>query len=102
MTVEDVITGILDREGGYVDHKDDRGGPTKFGITAATLGIWRHLGRQASRSEVQSVQEPEARAIYYKRYVMDPGFDHLGFEPLVAQMVDFGVNSGPARAVRWL
>lgn len=102
MTIEDVITGILDREGGYVEHKDDRGGPTNFGITATTLGLWRHLGRPATRDEIRKLQEPEARAIYYKRYVMDPQFDRLAYEPLVAQMTDFGVNSGPARAIRWL
>lgn len=102
MRIEAVISGLLEREGGYVDRHDDTGGPTNMGITAATLGIWRHLGRHATRDEVRKLQEPEARAIYYKRYVMDPGFDKLAFEPLIAQMVDFGVTSGPPRAIRWL
>ena len=41
MTTKEIIDGIIKREGGYVDHPADRGGPTKFGITLATLEAWR-------------------------------------------------------------
>ena len=63
-TIEQILDDILRREGGYVNHPADRGGPTNFGITAQTLGSWRKLGRPATAAEVQALTEPEARAIY--------------------------------------
>lgn len=35
---EEILNDVLRREGGYVHHPSDRGGPTKFGIAARTLG----------------------------------------------------------------
>jgi lysozyme family protein len=89
MTVDQLITGILLREGGYRDDPSDRGGPTNFGITAATLGEWRRLGRPATRDEVRALETPEARAIYRARYVRP--FETVPFGELQAQLVDIGV-----------
>jgi lysozyme family protein len=106
MTEETIITGVLEREGGdqFTDRATDNGGPTKYGVTAATLGAYRALGRPATRAEVQALTEEEAREIYRKRFIIAPGFvsANVAFEPLRVQLIDFGVNSGPARAVRWL
>ena len=33
MDIDSLIDGLIDREGGYVDHPADKGGPTCFGIT---------------------------------------------------------------------
>ncbi|HGV4401999.1 TPA: glycosyl hydrolase 108 family protein, partial [Klebsiella pneumoniae] len=33
MTADQIIEGILGKEGGYVDHPSDKGGPTRWGIT---------------------------------------------------------------------
>ena len=102
MTVDQIIDGILEREGGYDDHPSDKGGPTNMGVTAVVLGEWRHLGRAATREEVKNLQPAEARAICRARYIAGPGFERIPFEPLRAQLCDFGYNSGPARAIRWL
>ena len=48
MSIETIIDGVIRRERGYVHHPNDRGGPTNMGITAATLGHWRKLGRVAT------------------------------------------------------
>ena len=57
MTEDAIITGVLKREGGsrFTDLATDRGGPTKYGITAATLGAYRGLGRSATRQEVMDL-----------------------------------------------
>ena len=100
--IDAMLDEVLRREGGYVNHPADRGGPTKFCITAATLGDWRRLGRAATAQEVSALTTDEARAIYRQRYVAGPGFEGISHQPLLALLVDAGVHSGPKRAVEWL
>lgn len=102
MTEADIIDAIVKAEGGYVDHPADRGGPTHRGITAATLGEYRNLGRPATRAEVKALGLEETRAIYRKRYVTGPGFteDAVAYGPLRHQLIDHGVLCGSATAVR--
>lgn len=102
MTERKLVDGILAREGGYVDHPSDRGGPTKFGITANTWGLEKRIGRQATRAEVKAITEEQARDFYTRRYVQQSPFTLVGFEPLRVQLIDFSINSGTARAIRWL
>ncbi|MBZ7417096.1 glycosyl hydrolase 108 family protein, partial [Klebsiella michiganensis] len=33
MTADQIIEGILGKEGGYVNNPNDKGGPTRWGIT---------------------------------------------------------------------
>lgn len=99
MTVEELIEDVITREGGFVDHRNDKGGPTKFGITKGTLARWR--GRQVTVADVKGLDVGEARDIYMAQYVEQPGFRDIA-EPLRTQLVDFGVHSGPAHAVRAL
>ena len=96
------LTHILRREGGFVDHPADRGGPTNFGITAATLGDWRGLGRPASREEVRALTEREARKIYTQRYLTDTGFAQITNARLRDLLLDCAVHHGPRRASIWL
>lgn len=99
MTPDAIIDEILAAEGGYVDDPDDRGGPTHFGITQATLSEWR--GEQASRQDVRALTEDEAREIYRHRYLEEPRIDELParLQPL---LVDSAVQHGTGLAVRWL
>lgn len=99
MTAEALIEDVITREGGYVDHSADRGGPTKWGITKATLSRWR--GRAMTTADVKALDVGEARDIYRALYVEQPGFRDVP-EPLRTHLVDFGVHSGPAQAVRAL
>lgn len=100
MNIKDLIDDILRREGGFVDHPDDRGGATNFGITQDTLAQWR--GRPVSVDEVRTLTPDEAAEIYAARYVLTPRFDGIEHDDLAALVVDCGVNHGPARAARWL
>jgi lysozyme family protein len=103
MTEQEIIDGVLQREGGYRDKPGDAGGPTKYGITRKTLAQFRLLSvEKVTAEDVQGLGAGEARAIYAEYFIKQPGFEVIAFEPLKLQMIDFGVNSGPARAIRWL
>ncbi len=96
----DIIADVLRREGGYVEHPADRGGPTNYGITRLTLAEWR--GRPTTADDVRDLTEAEARAIYLNRFVARPGFGFVADPSLRGVVVDAGVHHGPVRAARWL
>lgn len=99
--IDEMIDALLVREGGYVNHKADKGGPTNMGITQATLSNYR--GKPVSIDDVRNLDEAEARAIYRQNYWIAPGFDALGLPPLAQEMLfDAGVNHGPKNAVKQL
>ena len=96
-----IIDELIRREGSaYTNHPEDRGGPTKFGITQATLSASR--GRPVTPRDVELLEEVEARAIYERRYVQDPGFWRINSPALRELIVDCGVNHGTTRAAKWL
>ncbi len=101
MTVDRVIDGVLEREGGFVNDPADRGGPTKFGITQQTLALWRE--KPVTRADVELLTVEEARDIYRQVYVTQPGFAAaVQNERLLALVVDYAVLSGPQTAVKAL
>ncbi|CAO3440155.1 glycoside hydrolase family 108 protein [Azospirillum endophyticum] len=99
---EAVIDTILRREGWprYTDRPSDRGGPTKGGITLATLMSWRK--RPVTAADVVALDEAEVRTIYRARYIEEPAFAGIADDKLRALVIDSGVNHGPARAGAWL
>jgi lysozyme family protein len=101
VTIDDVIAAILEKEGGYVHDAIDRGGSTNMGITAATLGLYRQLGRPATPEEVKALTVKEATAIYRERYIRAPGFEDLPAWVLPI-VVDDAVLSGPRAAITTL
>lgn len=89
------IRALLASEGGYVNHPDDPGGPTRWGITLADAR--RHWKPSASADDVRRMPEAVAREIYRARYwnalrcdELPSGVDYAVF--------DYGVNSGVGRA----
>lgn len=90
---------VLDLEGGFVADPRDPGGATRYGITRATLS--RARGRPASVADVKALTRAEAGAIYRKSYWAEVGGDALP-PGLDLAIFDFGVNSGPARAIKAL
>ena len=96
--VDGLIDGLIDREGGYVDHPADKGGPTCFGITQAVARANGYAGpmRQLPRSE--------AAGIYRRLYWLRPRFDEIARRSprLAGELFDTGVNMGPAVAITFL
>lgn len=90
---------VLGKEGGFVEHPDDPGGPTNRGITQVVLAEWRR--RPVTRAEVEALSEAEAMEIYRSRYWNAVQGDRLP-RGLDLMVFDFCVNAGPARASRFL
>lgn len=86
-----VLSFVLAHEGGYVDHPRDPGGATNMGITLATLRDWR------GKAAVKALTAKEAGDIYRARYWRPVRGDDLPAGVDLSAM-DYGVNSGPARA----
>lgn len=101
-----MIDDLLRREGStFTNHPADRGGPTKYGITLETLRRHRarlHPGAVTIADDVENLSEGEARVIYQRDFIVDPGFDKLNEESLRAFMVDSAVQHGPDDPIRWL
>jgi len=100
MKDDEIISAILRREGGYVDHPTDRGGPTKYGITLRTLETWR--GRKLTPRDVRALTIEEARRIYRQQFIVGPGLHRISDGRLRALLVDAAVNHGPRRAIQLL
>lgn len=96
-TLPKALKLVFGHEGGYVNAATDKGGPTRWGITHTTLAAHRGV-RSVSAAQVKALTLAEAEDIYRKSYwgqsggdVLPVGLDYAAF--------DFGVNSGPGRAV---
>lgn len=96
MSVDSLIGRLIQREGGYVNHSEDAGGPTNFGITQATLAAWRN--KAVSAGDVAALTADEAGRIYRAKYLVQPGYGSIADASLQEFMFDFGVNSGSGAA----
>jgi lysozyme family protein len=97
--VSDLIDEVILREGGYVNHPADRGGPTRWGITQALLTKWR--GHEATEEDVFELTKEEARHIYEAWYVK-PLARIQHHTALFELLFDIGVMSGPETAIKML
>ena len=86
---------VLKHEGGFVDHPDDPGGATNFGITEA---VARNAGY---RGHMKDLPVDLSKRIYKAEYWDAVRADEL--PPGVRYVIfDGAVNSGVGQATRWL
>lgn len=93
-----LIAEVIDREGGYVNHPADRGGPTNWGITIAVARRHGYTG------DMRALSRAQAAAIYAADYWHSLQLDEIAAfsTDLALVLFDFGVNSGPGRAAQFL
>ena len=96
--VDRLVDALIEREGGFVAHPADKGGPTCFGITEDVARAHGYRGR------MQNLPREEAAAIYRRLYWLRPRFDEVALRSgrLAAELFDTGANMGPAVAVTFL
>ena len=96
-SIEEIITDVIQAEGGAAVTNDpvDAGDRTQYGISeAANPAAWAD----------GAVTEKEAREIYLQKYVVWPKFHTIppSHAKLQAQLIDFGVTSGPQHVIQQL
>lgn len=98
MDATTLIDDVIDREGGYVDHPADRGGPTRYGITQAVARAEGYAG------PIRDLPRPLTARIYRARYWQAPNFAAVAIHApaLAAELFDTGVNMGPTVAATFL
>jgi lysozyme family protein len=97
-TVEQLIDALIEREGDYINHPADKGGPTRFGITEAVArahgyrGAMKHLPRD------------DAVEIYRRLDWLRPKLNEVAklASRVAMELFDTGVNMGPAVAITFL
>ena len=95
---DQLIEELVEREGGYVNHPDDKGGPTRFGITESVARAHGYSGAMAL------LPRDEAVAIYRRLFWLRPRFDEIAKRApkVAAELFDTGANMGPAVATTFL
>ncbi len=90
---------VLRHEGGWADHPQDPGGATMKGVTLATFR--RYVKPSATKDDLRKITDEQVATVYYRHYwsvvnaqALPSGVDYAVF--------DFAVNSGPARAAKYL
>jgi lysozyme family protein len=91
MDIDEMIEELIEREGGYVDHRADAGGPTRWGITEEVARA------QGYEGDMRVLPRDKAAAIYLRIYWRRPGFDRVAaLAPgVAAELFDTAVNMGP-------
>ena len=98
LSVDALVDAVIDREGGYVSHPADEGGPTCFGITEAVARAHGYAG------PMRQLPRDEAAAVYRRLYWKRPAFDRVAERSvaIAAELFDTGVNMGPPVAATFL
>jgi lysozyme family protein len=96
--VDGLIEGLLEREGGFVNHPADKGGPTCFGITEPVARAHGYAG------PMKQLPRPDAMQIYRRLYWLRPRFDEIAKRSprIAAELFDTGANMGPSVATTFL
>ena len=90
-TINQIILDIIEREGSTEsNHPADAGGRTKYGISARS-------NPDAWKNGPPTLEQ--AKAIYLQRYVQVPRFQLIRDPAIQAQLIDYGVTSGPQLAI---
>ena len=87
-------------EGGYVDHPHDPGGATNRGVTQRVYDLYRQR-RKLETHSVKGITNREVEAIYRRQYWGAISAKDLP-EGVAYCVFDAAVNSGAARAVKWM
>jgi lysozyme family protein len=90
----------LKSEGGFVEHPNDPGGATNFGITIGTFRT--HYGQNKTVDDLKNIHMGQVRDIVKRSYWDVLKGDQMSSQQTAELVVDHGVNAGPSRAAKML
>lgn len=98
MTKEEIFSSILGKEGGYVNNRDDKGGPTNWGITQEVARAHGYTG------DMKDLTRQQALNILESDYWVGPRFNQISevSNAIAVELTDTGVNMGPSVAAKFL
>jgi len=105
---EEAVEYVFKHEGGYIDHPNDPGGATNYGISlrslrqleGASLDNWDLDGDgDVDADDMRLMTKDRARKIYFKHF-WHRQLDQLESPRLAIKLFDTGVNVGPHQAGR--
>lgn len=100
MSFKSAIEMALKHEGYYSNDPVDRGGPTKFGITLATLSIYRKA--PVSEAMVKELTLDEALKVYQALYWDPMLLEQVNDHRLSSIILDQAINRGCVAVTRKL
>lgn len=89
---EKAVEVVLAHEGGYVDHKSDPGGETKYGISK----------RSYPNVDIKNLTIARAKQIYFNDFWSPYKYDQIINDAIATKLFDTSVNVGPKRAFRFM
>lgn len=95
MTFDTAFDRLMGHEGGYVNHPNDPGGETMWGVTIAVARASGYSG------PMRDLPRDTAKAIYRAQYWDKVQADRMPF-PVAFQVFDAAVNHGTDRAAKLL
>jgi lysozyme family protein len=100
----DAIKKVLQHEGGFVNHPNDKGGPTNWGVTQKTYNEYmsKITGRpyQSTLDEIKSMPIGNAINIYKFLYWDKMSGDKIKKYAIAAAIFDQAINRGTTAAVK--
>lgn len=93
----DIVTFLLQYEGGFFNFPDDPGGATNFGISMAILSAFE--GRPVSAEEIRNLTSEDAINFYEEFYIERNNLDSVTDVRLRGMLTNFSVWIGPRRAI---
>lgn len=81
----------------YTNHPNDRGGPTKYGIS---LRFMQLINPNATTNDIKNLTEEEAKKIYFTYFWIQYRIDEVKEQSIAIKMLNMFVNLQPIAAGR--